>query len=418
MSYIQRCRRLLPLALATGMTAAGLAPITAHGEPMPSTAAEIKIDFSSSDRPVPGLLHQEFTVTASAGSSEGDLLQIDLADPRISTELVHARHVGARAPLTEIAAADDAFAAVNADFFNIATYDPPGLATDSADGPEITGGVLRKAAVPKAQRIGPQIPSWATGREVIGVGADGRGRTDTIGVRGHLRSSVLNTTIEGYNQYALPQDGIGVYDAAWGPVLRKRATCGSDTNRTDPCLEDGVKEVLVRANRVVSINDQAGAGQLGRDEIALLGREGGAERLEALSVGDAVTVHLAPTTDSAVPLRWAVGGMPNVVDSVPVDELSTTGANPVTAAGVSADGLTFYLVTIDGRSETSAGVTYAESAEIIRRMGVDDGIQLDAGGSSEMIMKPDRGAEEYDILNVPSDGAERPIPNGIGVFVR
>ncbi|MFQ6212470.1 phosphodiester glycosidase family protein, partial [Bacillus mobilis] len=383
---------------------------------------EVSIGYTSTERPAPGVLHKAFTVTTSHGSSEGHLLEIDLSNPKVSTELLHAEHVAEGTTLTDMAASKGAFAAVNADFFNMAYWENnPGLATESADGPEITGGRLRKGAVPAAQRIGPAMSTGATGREVIGVGVDGRGRVDDVSIGGFVKSDGLAAAVDGYNQFALPQNGIGVYDAKWGSVTRKRATCGSDTSRLAPCLTDGVTEVLVRNGEVVDISHEAGSGQIGRDEVVLLGREGGAAELDKLSIGDSLDVKWGAQTSDRVPLRWAVGGFPNLADAQLVAGLganNTADLAPGTAAGVSADGLTFYLVVVDGRSAVSAGVTRVEIAEILRRVGADDGVQLDRGGSTEMIMKPEADTPDYEILNVPSDRAERPFPNGIGVFVK
>ncbi|HEY6737746.1 MAG TPA: hypothetical protein VI076_02770, partial [Actinopolymorphaceae bacterium] len=287
---------------------------------------EVSIRTTATERPAPGVRHEAFTVTTSHGSSEGHLLEIDLRHPRVSTGLLHAEHVAEGTILTAMARRKGAFAAINADFFNMAYWENnPGLATESADGPEITGGRLRKGAVPAAQRIGPPMSTGATGREVIGVGVDGRGRVDEVAVVGSVRSEDLAASIDGYNQYALPENSIGVYDAEWGPVTRKRATCGSDTSRLDPCLGSGVTEVLVRRGKVVDVRHEAGSGQIGRDELVLLGREGGAAELAELAVGDSVVVEWGARTSGRVPLRWAVGGFPNLADGRLVAGLGDNG---------------------------------------------------------------------------------------------
>ncbi|MFC5752161.1 phosphodiester glycosidase family protein [Actinomadura rugatobispora] len=414
-------RRFGLVAGATALVAGVLGAGTAGATTTPHDYdVDVTIDYTGNRQPAPGVRHKSFTVATSHGSSQGHLLAVDLRNPRVSMELLHADHVGEGTTLTAMAGKKNAFAAVNADFFNMAYWENnPGLATESADGPEITGGTLRKGAVPAAQRIGPPMSSGATGREVIGVGVDGRGRVDEVEVRGRVMSRGLNARVAGYNQYALPENGIGVYDAKWGPVTRKRAVCGSDSSRLAPCLTEGVKEVSVRNGRVVAIADQPGAGQLGGRDLVLVGREDGATELGKLSVGDRINVRWGAETDGRVPLRWAVGGFPNVANSRLVAGLGANNTGdlaPGTSAGVSADGRMFYLVVVDGRSAVSAGVTRVEMAELMRKIGTDDGVQLDRGGSTEMIAKPDAASRGYEVLNAPSDGKERPFPNGIGVF--
>lgn len=82
--------------------------------------------------------------------------------------------------------------------------------------------------------------------------------------------------------------------------------------------------------------------------------------------------------------------------------------HPRTAVGRTADGRVWYVV-IDGRQATSVGATLRETAEVLRRWGCVDAINLDGGGSSTLNLF---GAT----LNRPSGGQERAISNGILFF--
>jgi len=65
-------------------------------------------------------------------------------------------------------------------------------------------------------------------------------------------------------------------------------------------------------------------------------------------------------------------------------------AHPRTAAGVSVDGLTLYLVTIDGRQVGySNGATLRETAAWMRHVGADDAVNFDGGGSTTMVRSKD-----------------------------
>ncbi|MFD0599088.1 phosphodiester glycosidase family protein [Catellatospora coxensis] len=98
------------------------------------------------------------------------------------------------------------------------------------------------------------------------------------------------------------------------------------------------------------------------------------------------------------------------------DGVATTVAhpkNPRTAVGFSADGLKMWLVVVDGRSTASVGMTYVELANYMKSLGADDAINLDGGGSSTLVARMP-GATSVSVRNTPSDGAQRPVPNGIG----
>ncbi|MFC8415616.1 phosphodiester glycosidase family protein [Streptomyces coelicoflavus] len=80
--------------------------------------------------------------------------------------------------------------------------------------------------------------------------------------------------------------------------------------------------------------------------------------------------------------------------------------NPRTLAGVDGAGRTV-LVTADGRSTDSLGLSIGESAEVARSLGLRDAVNLDGGGSTTMVAE---GA----VLNSPSDAAgERPVSDAL-----
>jgi hypothetical protein len=82
--------------------------------------------------------------------------------------------------------------------------------------------------------------------------------------------------------------------------------------------------------------------------------------------------------------------------------------HPRTAIGVTAEGA-LLLVAVDGRKAISRGATLLEMAGIMKRYGAQQAINLDGGGSTELVLAGQ-------IVNTPSDGKERPVANGLLVF--
>ena len=72
------------------------------------------------------------------------------------------------------------------------------------------------------------------------------------------------------------------------------------------------------------------------------------------------------------------------------------------------DGTVLVLV-VDGRSNNSKGLTLQELATYFLRLGARDAVNLDGGGSSVMVINGE-------IVNKPSDGRERPVSMGLGLF--
>lgn len=140
-----------------------------------------------------------------------------------------------------------------------------------------------------------------------------------------------------------------------------------------------------------------------------------------------VVISTAPGTDEAkqllaltpgtpMLLHWTLG-WPDVFDAVggdpillrngsPTQVCASCARQPRTGLGVTADG-TILLVVIDGRQPRwSRGATLGELRSILRDLGAVDALNLDGGGSSEMVV-------EGEVVNRPSDGHERRITNAI-----
>jgi Phosphodiester glycosidase len=396
------------MKLPTTFAAAVAATLVAVGAAAPAAADTDALQLA------PGVTLSYFAASGAAG----ELITVDLTEPHVRVDLLQPAAIGARERVTSMATRQGAVAGVNADFFNIEESQHPGVSpTGSSNGPEVTELRALKAAVPNAQRFGPAMAPGTSTRDVIGVGADGRARIGTLSLDGTVTAEADHYPVAGLNQYALPQNSIGVFTSDWGEVSRKRAVCGSDTRRADPCTDDAA-EVVVRHGRVVAVSDTPGAGAIAASDTVLVGREAGADELRTLAVGDPVSARYQLTDEDGVPFRFAVGAAPILRDGAVLPGVNATTAATRTGAGISADGERLYLVTTDGNSEFGSGLTLAQLADVLASFGADDGVNLDGGGSTTCAARLP-GSEEVTVVNhLPTGGTERAVANGIGVFVR
>ncbi|TDC42671.1 phosphodiester glycosidase family protein [Actinomadura sp. KC345] len=378
--------------------------------PPSSTVGELR--FTSSERLAPGVVARTFETSGVGGPVLGNLLDVDLRSPGVRVGLLRPPKVAARRTIPSMADAQRALAGVNGDFFNISETRPGVVPTGSSSGPEVDAGRPLKGAVPDGQRFGPALPPGASAEDVIGIGADRRARLGRLPLTGTVRSKRTAIDLRGLNQYALPVGSAGAFTHDWGSVSRLRAVCGTDAARNDPCSTN-TAEVTVRRGVVTGVRDEIGAGAIPRDTTVLVGREKGADALRELRPGDRVKVDYRFTGPRR--FRFAVGGFPILRDGELLDGVSPRGPEPRTAAGVSRDGRRMYLVVADGRSERSGGVTLSELASLLGKAGADDAVNLDGGGSSTFVARK-RGEESVTVRNKPSDGTERAVANGIGVF--
>ncbi|MGM1079490.1 phosphodiester glycosidase family protein [Streptomyces sp. H28] len=398
------------LTALTALTALGLLAGAGLAGAPPAEALRAAVDVA------PGVTYREFDVPASHGTAHAHLLTVDLRDPRVKVGLLYPGAVAARARVSVMADARGAVAGVNGDFFNITETQHPGVAATGASvGPAIADGRVLKAAVPDGQRFGPALPPGTTTEDVFGVGVDRRARHDRLALDGTVRTRTARLPLGGLNQYALPVGSVGAFTEAWGSVSRVRATCGTDTDRAAPCSTD-THEVTVRDGRVVSVSATPGSGPVAPGSTVLVGREVGARYLRTLAPGEPVRVrHRLVAAASRIPYRLAVGGYPVLAGGRPLPGLDDTASAVRTAVGTAEGGRRLLLLALDGAPEYRGGLTVAELAATLRDLGSVDGFSLDGGGSSTLVARMP-GAPGVSVRNRPAGGAERPVPNGIGVF--
>ncbi|MET7740371.1 phosphodiester glycosidase family protein [Streptomyces sp. NPDC005385] len=366
----------------------------------------------------PGVQYSQLDIPAAKGVAHAHVLTVDLRDPHVRVDLLHPGAVASREPVSRLADDQGAVAGVNGDFFDIEESQHPGVeATGATVGPAIASGHALKAAVPDGQRFGPALPPGTHTEDVFGVGVDRRARLDGLDLDGSVRSQDGTWPLGGFNQYALPVGSVGAFTSDWGGVSRLRATCGTDTERAAPCSTD-TYEVTVRGGRVVAVADTPGSGGIAPGTTVLVGRETGAGLLRTLSIGDRVLVrHRLVAGSSRVPYRFAVGGYPMMTGGVPLPGLDDRTSAVRTAVGFSDHGHRLQLLALDGAPEFRSGLTIAEVTAAMRQLGSQDAFSLDGGGSTTMVARQ-AGSGSVSVLNHPTGGAERPVPNGIGVFSR
>ena len=207
-------------------------------------------------------------------------------------------------------------------------------------------------------------------------------------------------TIKGLNRQRITDD----------LVLFNRNYAGS--TRTN---EHG-REVRVSKGRATEVSAK-GNMRLDRDSLVLSGHGANADALARVRRGDRVAISQTLGSRLADEAQLVVGGGPLLVEKEVVNVRSREesmasdiayGRAPRTGVGVKADG-TVLLMVVDGRSQYSAGMSLKEFATYLKRFGAVSAVNLDGGGSSEMVL-------DGKIMNRPSDGSERPLSIGLGIF--
>lgn len=165
---------------------------------------------------------------------------------------------------------------------------------------------------------------------------------------------------------------------------------------------------------VESVTEQTGSAPIPKGKIVITVDEKASkeffEPISTLKVGEKVTINFSVNGDK----RWndvtvgmgSVGG--RLLTKGEVNPNLSAGAAPRTAIGIKEDG-SILLYTIDGRQTGhSYGVQLKSLAKRMHELGCTDAINLDGGGSTEMVVQLP-GNEGPVLINKPSDGKERKV---------
>lgn len=359
--------------------------------------AQYTLDTLSSYPVGPGVTYTKIRIASLPLNM--DLLTVDLKNPFIKLESVKGTEKldGGREVLSSMikrhtSTNHSVVGGVNADFFDLSTGRPINIQVEN-------GEVLR----------GPISLS------TIGFDVNNKPMLNRVQLGGKLIAKDTAVTIGGVNT-TRGTDKMILYNSYMG------ATTNTNAYGTE-ALVHPVGNWLVN-DTVVCVIDTIVSG-VGKMPLsagkAVLSGHGVMDAFlkTRVSKGDTVKVYVGVTPGLAK-LKEMLGGYPKIVsDGVNYADQGyreeggpdhTYNKEPRTAAGFSKDSTKLYLFIADGRNPgVTVGVTLPQLADIMLQVGVYQGLNFDGGGSSEMMV---RGS----IMNVPSDGSERPLANSLLVI--
>ncbi|MBI2842175.1 MAG: phosphodiester glycosidase family protein [Armatimonadetes bacterium] len=299
-----------------------------------------------------------------------------------------------RETVSSMVARKGALAGVNADYFPY-TGDPLGLAI-----------------------IDAELVSEPMDRAAIGITADGSLLCDRVSFSGRCTAvSGAQFSISGLNR-TRQKDELVLYTPAFGAAVANKE--GVEV----ALLMDGPVRPNVDITATVVTDPASCAGLPVPDGHAILSASGSASDWVLQNFHKDEKITLRFDVRSASGRSWdsvvnAVGGGPWLVrgGSVMVDTEEqgfkptfSLFCHPRTAAGITASG-ELLLVAVDGRQCVSRGMTLPEMAELLKKLGAVEAINLDGGGSTSLSVM---GL----VINSPSGGKERPVANALLVYAQ
>lgn len=362
-----------------GQTSEGITGPTAQRVPS-GQRGRMVISRQRSWRVSPGVEYRRWDQSDARGRVRAHLITVNPARAGVKVDYAHGRNVPTRAPLTRLMARDDAVAGVNGGFFDI--YD--------------TGAPLGVGRDPQQGMLHGAKYTW---NNAFYRTPDGKFR---IGPR-ILTAQIAQfpqIEITNVNSPRVREGRVGVYAPAWGRTYGYRITDGQQKRVRMVVIQDG----RVAANRTTLNSDEQIRG------LVLIGRGPGADALEELRVGTIADVEWALPGEPT----FAISGERILLRRGALTVSDNRELHPRTAIGIDRDKGRLLLLVIDGRARFSRGFTLVELARMLRRLGAEDALNFDGGGSSTMAGNNRDGRVQ--VLNAPSDGQQRSIPDGLEIL--
>lgn len=329
-----------------------------------------------------GVQHVKIDRFTDAGWIDIDVLKLDTKnDFSKLTPLFGAEGVSKRSTLSSMINSKEALAGINGDFFETSKY-PMALGSLYGD-----------------DKLILSTPELAFSRNSFYITKDG-----TSGV-GNLKNTIvaknlskgIEYNINAINKLSRPYSAISILDNNWG-----KESPGNS-------LGSGNVEVLIVNNLVV--DKRVGGVPFpilpGTHILVQVGKD-----LDNLSIGDRVEIDFGSYTN----LNFAIGGGNILVNkgNIPDNKSFSTTRTPRTAIGINSSNSEILLVTVDGRNNSSIGMTELELANFMKSIGAHNALNLDGGGSTTMGIRYS-GDQITTVVNSPSEGSERAIVSGVGI---
>ncbi len=333
----------------------------------------------------PNTTHRTMYKMTDVGWMKINIITADLGNKYVDSTVLIPKYISQKKPLSELAQSQkNIVAAINGDFFDTTGNSTLGIVIK--DGKYITSSIYDNRFFNYLKL------------------KDGRSFISKIkGSSMKLKNLKSSVDITYKNKPYLAYNRAIIFDRHWD-----KKSIGNT------CLEDVVELVIVD-NQIHEI--RYNKPPISIPENGYIVSAVGSSKDNILSnfkVLDIVTISGESFLND---IENAIGGGANIVYNGKVIEdfsLDISGRHPRSALGFSKDNKTLYLLTVDGRNNKYTGMTQTELAYIMLDIGAYNAINLDGGGSSEMLALSDN--QILNIVNTPSDGRERPIHNGIGII--
>lgn len=347
----------------------------------------------------PGVVRYKYEVTRDKKNAQTNVVTVDLNNPYIKINTVAGGGTYTnKATVSQMADRTNAVALVNGDFFTMQLQGVP-------LGASIIDGDMKSS------------PAVLTDIWSFGIDENNTAFIDSTKFVGSVTApngksypiDGLNKTFYWYQpskEYS-HESKIQMYNSFWSSKSRGDKTAGEVLLSEDNVVE----QIVYRKNIDIKIPEGK----------KILQVSGGSERFmrENVKVGDKLQIN----TNIEPNRNWKmmIGGHALLVENGAIkkytkDVNSIGGVRARTAVGISQDGKTVYIVSAEGRTNRSPGLSLNELSQFMLDLGAYKAMNLDGGGSTAMAVRNLGDLKRTRVTNPERNAGERKVVNGLGVF--
>ena len=347
----------------------------------------------------PGVVRYKYEVSRDKKNAQTNVVTVDLNNPYIKINTVAGGGTYTnKATVSQMADRTNAVALVNGDFFTMQLQGVP-------LGASIIDGDMKSS------------PAVLTDIWSFGIDENNTAFIDSTKFVGSVTApngksypiDGLNKTFYWYQpskEYS-HESKIQMYNSFWSSKSRGDKTAGEVLLSEDNVVE----QIVYRKNIDMKIPEGK----------KILQVSGGSERFmrENVKVGDRLQIN----TNIEPNRNWKmmIGGHALLVENGAIkkytkDVNSIGGVRARTAVDISQDGKTVYIVSAEGRTNRSPGLSLNELSQFMLDLGAYKAMNLDGGGSTAMAVRNLGDLKRTRVTNPEKNAGERKVVNGLGVF--
>ena len=385
-------KKLIGLILLMGMTSATY------------TYGAVLHEIRTEEIITKGAVHINDKLLMSKGWRNVNILKVDLSDSNIAVSPIESPTGVQRQTVLQMVTDSGAVAGVNADYFDMSTSNTPSLGmliknstlNHGYNSNYSTLGINKNMATfmidtsntPSMEYYGVSIRINCNGTFVGGAGS-----------KNNIPNSITRPIVIDRTYYQTTNNIVGSHPTVYTIVVENNVVTYLSKSGESVIVPQNGYVIVVPASLANEYYSKISVGSTMEVQEVLYLNNGITQAVNTMKLGVGGSGLIMKNGEAYTGSAHTVSPKSNVARTVVA---TVKGTNEI------------LLITIDNGSGYT-GISHSELIELLKRYHVQDAMYLDGGGSTTFVSR-NTGSFAPTLQNNPSDGTQRKVINGLGVF--